>query len=828
MNSTHIISQDVFDKIRSRFTNLEMGDEQGEITSDPKEARFFDFDYVVEGNNLGRVSISINETGALKLFYSQGILESTDEFIHQLWYDFLREMRMFAKRRLLRFDTRDITKSNLNKDDFQYLANTGSKDNNMNMSESAKFEGGKMTSRRVLEKAVLIAKHNTPISDESRGARSRKNNIKALYIENAEGERYKFPFIYIAGAKAMQRHVANGGRPYDEIGQHIVEMCENIAQLTAFKRHVGSHDGMNQEVNEIVEKSNAKLVSLRRQMESICGQGGYENWTAGAGGMSSVGGDGLEMDQATMENYKSKFTVNSFKEDLAQYFPLIHSIMQEAGTVELEDYMSEGNDEDQCDVCENPVEKCTCDDSVSEERTEVKDKDGKVVSWKDEGEWTKSTTPKDGRGKVTNMSDKARRETEKLNKEGVNFSTFEQWVDRVAEGRLEPDTIMDLKDLLDSGLTLDVDGQSAIDALQGIGVHDEELENQLKLLSDPEQGGNPKNDPKDTILKWLANDDPEAAQELGYAGQKEPTADEDSMDGDDKKQEIEKQPTPKEVAEMVFSMYNRDHKEQGLGPFPRGEEGVITHVTKELGDRAGVMAKKLVEYLSSGHETEGMAGAALGGVAGAVVTKSPAGAMAGADIGSEIQDKLREAVEDRTSYQVARYMFDKGIRYSPENEKHIISKMDDAMKKLGMDHKQIHYHLSYEEDFIADTLGELKGMESAIDELATGNPMPDVVEGPGDEPVYPDDNADDKQWDDLDEVMRLAGIQQEGLKDIAKKVGGAVKAGAKAVGKAITGPDDDELLTRLEKETGGKRPNAYNKPKNEDIDLMLKLAGMAK
>ena len=432
--------------------------------------------------------------------------------------------------------------------------------------------------------------------------------------------------------------------------------------------------------------------------------------------------------------------------------------MQEAGTVDLEDYVNEGNDEDHCDVCDRPEKDCVCDDA----------------------------------------------------KESVDFSTFEQWVDRVAEGRLEPDTIMDLKDLLDSGLTLDVDGQSAIDALQGIGVHDDELENQLKMLADPDQGGDPKNDPKDTILKWLASDDPEAAQELGYKGTGEaPPADEDSIDGDDEKHEMEKQATPKEVAEMVFSMYNRDHKEQGLGPFPRGNEGVITHVTKELGEKAGAMAAKLVEYLSGGSENEGMAGAALGGVAGAVATKSPAGAMAGADIGSDIQDKLGESVEDRTSYQVARYMFDKGIRYSPENEKHIISKMDDAMKKLGMDHKQIRFHLSYDEDFIPDTLSELQHMESAVDELATGNPAPEMV-------------------DDLDEVMRLAGVQQEGIKDIAKKVGGAVKAGAKAVGKAITGPDDDELLSRLEKDTGGKRPNAYNKPKNEDIDLMLKLAGMAK
>jgi len=53
--------------------------------------------------------------------------------------------------------------------------------------------------------------------------------------------------------------------------------------------------------------------------------------------------------------------------------------------------------------------------AIKEERTETRNEKGEVVSWKDEGEWTKSKK-KDGRGKVTNLSDKARRETEKLNK----------------------------------------------------------------------------------------------------------------------------------------------------------------------------------------------------------------------------------------------------------------------------------------------------------------------------------------------------------------------------------------------------------------------------
>ena len=66
------------------------------------------------------------------------------------------------------------------------------------------------------------------------------------------------------------------------------------------------------------------------------------------------------------------------------------------------------------------------DDYMKEERTKVKDpKTGKVVSWKDTGDWKKSTH-KDGQGKVTHLSDKARRETEKMAKEEVELDEAEK------------------------------------------------------------------------------------------------------------------------------------------------------------------------------------------------------------------------------------------------------------------------------------------------------------------------------------------------------------------------------------------------------------------
>ena len=66
----------------------------------------------------------------------------------------------------------------------------------------------------------------------------------------------------------------------------------------------------------------------------------------------------------------------------------------------------------------------------------------------------------------------------------------------------------------------------------------------------------------------------------------------------------------------------------------------------------------------------------------------------------------------------------------------------------------------------------------------------------------------------------------EGIGDVAKKVGGALKKGAKAVGKAIVGPDDEELLRDLKKRAGVRNPQtgkpsmAYSDvEKVDEVDL---------
>jgi hypothetical protein len=352
MSPIQIISQDVFDKVRSRFQNLEMGDETGAVTIDPTEARFFDFDFVNEGVNLGRVSISLNDTGSLKVYYSQGITENQEDMAKKMWYNFLREMRLFAMRRLLRFDTRDIAKDNLDKNDFQYLATKSSKEQAMSMNESRwSPKSTKKTSRAVRGRTEVIVRHNEAVDELYAGARSQPKKIKAIFIQNQDGERFKYPFIHPAGAFAMAQHVDHGGVPHDTAGKAIMNMSEQIAQLQEFSRHVRSAT-LHDDATGIVQRTGQRLQELKSQVAALGMRHHYESWME-----TFVGSDADEtvLDDVTMEQYKQKFTETNFKEEIAKFFPLIHKIMSETNTIDLESYVKEASDE-----------KCTCDDSGEE------------------------------------------------------------------------------------------------------------------------------------------------------------------------------------------------------------------------------------------------------------------------------------------------------------------------------------------------------------------------------------------------------------------------------------------------------------------------------
>ncbi len=556
MKPIQIISQDLFDKVRSRFQNLEMGDETGAVTLDPAEARFFDFDFIYEGTNLGRISVSLNDLGSLKIYYSQGITENKDDVSKKLWYDFLKEMRLFAMRRLLRFDTRDITKTNLDKNDFQYLASKAPKEENtMNMNESRWMleKSSKKTSRAVRGRTQVIVRHTESMAEKRLGERSNPRRIKAIYIENSDGERFKYPFIHPAGAFAMAQHVDHGGIPHDPAGKAIIKMSEQIAQLQSFQRQVQKQQ-LHDDAMGITERAISKLHELKSTIEALGKRHHYESWVE----TFEEQDDPLmaDLDPVTMEDYKSKFTQVDFKEELANYFPLIHSIMQETNTIDLEDYVKE----ETCPKCH--CDPCECDDEE-------------------------------------NVKENA-------------FDAFAEWAEAVEQGKLTDDQIAELKSALevlpDGKLELGPDGQTAWQFFSSYGLEDSDLENKLKMAAELDQATNPI----EVFQVWAKDNYPELLVALGLSNSEaEPAAEPEAEPAAAPAPEEPEQPVAEgknswiqEVAKLVKSRYNAAN--ESVGPF-NGYENIALDVKKEIGEKFGeelgekaeMVAKKFMEKLTN-------------------------------------------------------------------------------------------------------------------------------------------------------------------------------------------------------------------------------------
>ena len=104
------IGEDLFNKIRGRFPQITIGNEDGEVINEPSQARFFDFEYQEGENKLGSVSVNISKDEGMTVIYSKDFITQEDKITKDNWYNFLKELRLFAKKRMLEFSIRDITK----------------------------------------------------------------------------------------------------------------------------------------------------------------------------------------------------------------------------------------------------------------------------------------------------------------------------------------------------------------------------------------------------------------------------------------------------------------------------------------------------------------------------------------------------------------------------------------------------------------------------------------------------------------------------------------------------------------------------------------------
>ena len=356
MKNLNYIAKDLFAKIRGRFPSVTIGDEQGKVTNVPEDARYFDFDYKESEDILGKVSISLDQD-SLSVMYSNDFVANEDQITRNNWYNFLKELRQFSKKRMLNFDTRNITKSNLNKRDYQYLAtnrNTGDE----NMTES-KMYGNNKNSFQKIGNAKLSIKHTEEINTENAAARSQK--IGKIFIESPEGERFRYPYKHLSGARAMARHVAEGGNPYDDFGKHIVGLSEELAKLKKFNTYMNRSSVMAESLSGYSEVVKERVLEIKKSIQNLQKESFYKET------LESFEAPTLEeVPNDVKENWIDQLTIKQFNEELADVFPYIYKLVSEATKakeITAEDLLGEKRDthcSDKCCGSDVKAEDCTC------------------------------------------------------------------------------------------------------------------------------------------------------------------------------------------------------------------------------------------------------------------------------------------------------------------------------------------------------------------------------------------------------------------------------------------------------------------------------------
>ena len=346
MKDLNKIGEELFSKLRGRFKNIQIGNQEGTVTNVPGDSRFYDFVY---GDQGGKVSVSLDED-SIVVMYSEKLFSENDTRKKE-WYDFLKEMRVFAKKRMLNFEVRDIQKSNLEKRDYKFLSN---KNGDNTMTESTMY-GTSKTSYQNISDARICVKHSESINQELAGGRSQK--IGSIYIESANGERFKYPFKHLNGARAMARHVAEGGNMYDDFGKHIVGLSEEMNKLRKFKTYMSRSSVMAEGLAGYMDVVNERLEAVKSTVAKLQNKSHYTEATTN---FTSVVLEEVPEDVAT--DWTAQLTIKQFNEELKSVFPYIYKLVSEANAIkELgpEELLGEADDDKQ----DNGTDKMDVTDS---------------------------------------------------------------------------------------------------------------------------------------------------------------------------------------------------------------------------------------------------------------------------------------------------------------------------------------------------------------------------------------------------------------------------------------------------------------------------------
>jgi len=312
MAQENTASQQIYDLLVTKDFDPKSLDSMGKPTVNPSEADLFSFNFSTNGNEYGTVVVLVNGDNDLEVYYGDNLGKGMDPGDKGDWYDFLAMLRQTAKRNLLTFSL-----NNMNKLKYQ-MASMADINESLIM-EAWKAQGKSKSYSNQPGKAKVVIQHSRAIGE----GEQRFRNIAALFVENAQGERFRMPFESIAGAKAMARHVSEGGTPYDAFGQHISETINEIKTLGKFVRASRSNQfAQNEQALGIVEDAVKHYADLKRKAKKMISKRGYKEIFATYDPAVAT-----ELDE-TIESVREVFVNSSIDSRIEEALPILAKIKE--------------------------------------------------------------------------------------------------------------------------------------------------------------------------------------------------------------------------------------------------------------------------------------------------------------------------------------------------------------------------------------------------------------------------------------------------------------------------------------------------------------------
>lgn len=248
-----------------------MRDTTGKVVPVPDEAEVFQFKFVVDGEDYGTVTVSIDGLHKLVIYFNSDLFDSPkiSEQGDITWEKLIRMIKDFAMSKQLSFELK-------NEDELE--TDMAKRDHVKKLDESYHPMGRKQSYNDAIPECKIIIKHSKVMEE----GEQRFRNVERIFIENSQGERFLAPTTRPGIARVYARHIAEGGRPYDDRWNHVSKIVEDYTKMAGFVRATRGGQ-FNESAQKLVNEGVQHYLGLRESLHALTTRRGYhqffESWT---------------------------------------------------------------------------------------------------------------------------------------------------------------------------------------------------------------------------------------------------------------------------------------------------------------------------------------------------------------------------------------------------------------------------------------------------------------------------------------------------------------------------------------------------------------------